>query len=103
MLRDKCVHEANKGSFWATSLLFSLIQELTPLWDFEQQALDSTYKPLGLSMLTLKFYVVSQAAKRIEAYNAFVTRVEELDLPSAVDASPLLNVRVLYFPATVIR
>lgn len=35
------------------------------------------------------------AAKRIEAYNAFAARAEALDLPAMVDAAPLLNVSMI--------
>lgn len=37
--------------------------------------------------------LVTQAAVKIEIYNAFAARAEELDLPSAVEAQPILNVR----------
>ena len=32
LLRDKSVHNPNVGSTWPVSLLFSLVQELLPLW-----------------------------------------------------------------------
>lgn len=76
------MHNPHTGSYWATSLLFSLVQELTAFWDASRKSLD-----------------VSTAGERVEAYNAFVRRIEELNLPAAVDAKPFLDgnevVRVL--------
>ncbi|KAI0793297.1 hypothetical protein C8Q75DRAFT_713370 [Abortiporus biennis] len=76
LLRDRYVHNHNTGSFWATSLLFSLVSELVPLWNAQLDQLD-----------------VDRAAERINAYNAFVSRAVELDLPSTVDAKPILDGR----------
>lgn len=81
-MREKSVHYSNTGSYWATSLLFSLVQELVPFWNASHKTLD-----------------VAAAAPRIEAYNVFVRRAEELGLPAAVDTKTLLDgnevVRVL--------
>lgn len=44
-------------------------------------------------VLNHSLYVERQAAGRIEAYNVFVSRIEELELHEAVDARPLLDVR----------
>ncbi|PIL30884.1 hypothetical protein GSI_07053 [Ganoderma sinense ZZ0214-1] len=66
LLREKTVHNLVTGSVWATSLLFSLIQELTVLW-------------------------AVAASSRVAAYNKFVARIEELGLPAAVDAKPVLD------------
>ncbi|GLB36528.1 putative tRNA nucleotidyltransferase poly(A) polymerase family protein [Lyophyllum shimeji] len=76
LLREKAVHNANTGSDWATSLLFSLVQELVPLYDFANDTID-----------------VEAATKIIETYNAFIAKVDELDLPRTVDAKPLLDGR----------
>jgi hypothetical protein len=38
-----------------------------------------------------------QAAETVERYNVFVKRVEELDLIPAIDAKPLLDVRLRLF------
>lgn len=40
LLREKNVHNPISGSFWATSLLFSLVQELTTLWGDNSHSLD---------------------------------------------------------------
>jgi tRNA nucleotidyltransferase (CCA-adding enzyme) len=40
LLRDKCVHNPNTGSHWATSVLFSLLQELVPMYDAVEDQLD---------------------------------------------------------------
>ncbi|KAH9850667.1 hypothetical protein C2E23DRAFT_734552 [Lenzites betulinus] len=77
LLREKNVHNPVSGSSWATSLLFSLIQELTALWADDASAIDGT----------------SPASKRIEAYNKFATRIEELGLAEAVDAKSILDGR----------
>ena len=43
LLRDKVVHNPNTGSHWTTSILFSLVQELTPLYDAEKDQLNGMY------------------------------------------------------------
>jgi len=40
LLREKTVHNPNIGSHWTTSLLFSLLQELVPLYDMTEDKLD---------------------------------------------------------------
>lgn len=42
LLRDDSVHHPHTGSYWATSMLFSLVQELVPFWNAERQELNST-------------------------------------------------------------
>ncbi|KII94426.1 hypothetical protein PLICRDRAFT_172076 [Plicaturopsis crispa FD-325 SS-3] len=78
LLREKVVHNPNTGSLWSTSVLFSLLQELAPLYDPAQDHLD-----------------VENAAKIVETYNAFLTRVVDLDLPSTVDAKPIVDGRTV--------
>ncbi|KAJ7596771.1 hypothetical protein C8J56DRAFT_1041030 [Mycena floridula] len=73
MLREKAVHNADTGSHWTSSLLFSLVQELVPLQD-ASGTMD-----------------VETSTKVIQTYNAFVARVEELGLSDVADARPLLN------------
>lgn len=43
LLREKNVHNPNTGSFWATSLLFSLVQELIPAWNNVTAQLDGKF------------------------------------------------------------
>ncbi|GAW08335.1 trna nucleotidyltransferase [Lentinula edodes] len=76
MLREKAVHNANTGSHWTSSLLFSLLQELIPCCETIEEGLK-----------------VSAASEKITIYNRFVERVEELALTSAVDAKPLVDGR----------
>jgi len=40
LLRDKVIHNPNTGSHWTSSLLFSLVQELVPLYDVDNDTLD---------------------------------------------------------------
>jgi tRNA nucleotidyltransferase (CCA-adding enzyme) len=76
LLRDKAVHNPITGQHWMLSLLFSLVQELVPLFDTEDD--------MSLA--------ARNAAPIIERYNAFVAKVEELELVSAIDAKPILDV-----------
>ncbi|RDX56319.1 hypothetical protein OH76DRAFT_1414683 [Lentinus brumalis] len=76
LLRERNVHNSVSGSMWASSLLFALVQELTALWTGDAASID-----------------VEAASSRISAYNKFVARVEELDLPAVVDAKPILDGR----------
>ncbi|OBZ79815.1 CCA tRNA nucleotidyltransferase, mitochondrial [Grifola frondosa] len=74
LLRERPVHNPHTGYVWATSLLFSLLQELAPLWDWEQDRFDT-----------------QEAEKKIAKYNTFMSRVEELELPAAVDAKTIVD------------
>ena len=38
--------------------------------------------------------IVEAATSVIETYNAFITKIEELDLPCTVEARPILDVRL---------
>lgn len=73
LLRDKSVHNPNVGSTWPISLLFSLVQELLPLWR------------------TPDDYDTTKVAKCISTYNRFVSRIEELDLVEVGDAKTVLT------------
>ncbi|KAK7694187.1 hypothetical protein QCA50_001367 [Cerrena zonata] len=76
LLREKSVHNSHTGSHWTSSLLFNLITELVPLYDVSRDVLD-----------------IDRASERINAYNAFVTRIHEFGLQDAVDAKTLLDGR----------
>ena len=41
LLRDKLIHNPNTGSHWTASLLFTLVTELIPLYDLENDLMDS--------------------------------------------------------------
>ena len=83
---------------WASSLLFALVQELTELWDVQAGSIDGkldsvpspSRRPLTPSLLPP--CAVGAASARVAAYNKFVSRIDELDLPGAVDAKPILDV-----------
>jgi len=76
LLRDKAIHNANTGTHWTTSFLFSLVQELVPHYDVLHDKLDA-----------------SVAASLIELYNMFVARIEELGLPDTLQTKPILDGR----------
>ncbi|KAF9787018.1 hypothetical protein BJ322DRAFT_1053244 [Thelephora terrestris] len=73
LLRDKSVHNPNVGSTWPVSILFSLVQELLPLWR------------------TPEDYDTGKVEECIKTYNRFVSRVEELDLVEVGDAKTVLT------------
>jgi hypothetical protein len=52
----------------------------------------STTIELLMSLLTLEWDAVHEASRIVRAYNAFVDRIEALELSTAVDLNPLLNV-----------
>ena len=64
-----------RDSHWTSSLLFSLVQELVQFYDTGHDTFD-----------------VEKAATCVEVYNTLVRRVEELDLVSAIDAKPIIDV-----------
>lgn len=72
LLRQESVHNINTGSHWASSLVFSLVCELVSASGHEE------------------------AAECVQRYNALTRRVEELGLDKAVDAKPILDVRIFY-------
>ncbi|KAJ7139600.1 hypothetical protein C8R44DRAFT_764909 [Mycena epipterygia] len=74
LLREKALHNPGSDSRWQLAALFSLVQELSPHYDPTTDQID-----------------VTEATKLIELYNAFVNRVEELDLTNVGEEKPLLN------------
>jgi tRNA nucleotidyltransferase (CCA-adding enzyme) len=41
LLRNKLIHNSNTGSHWTASVLFTLVTELIPLYDLENDLMDS--------------------------------------------------------------
>ncbi|KAL5534484.1 hypothetical protein ACEPAG_946 [Sanghuangporus baumii] len=74
LLRTKSVHNANTGSHWTSSILFTIIRELATLWDANRDAFD-----------------VKRAAPIVDRFDKFLQRVQELKLPDSIDDKPLLN------------
>lgn len=98
LLRNDAVHNPSRtGSTWPTSLLFSLVQDLVPLWDATHERFDcqSHQHILSYEARIDASDPADEAAKRIGAYNAFVSRIEELGLPALVDAKPMLDVGIV--------
>jgi hypothetical protein len=52
----------------------------------------STTIELLMFSLTLEWDAVQEASRIVRVYNAFVDRIEELGLSTAVDLNPILNV-----------
>ena len=90
------MHNSVTGSVWTTSLLFSLIQELTVLWSPEASSIDGKSSHFGHVGTRASNdndpFTAAAASSRVAAYNKFVARIEELGLPAAVDAMPVLDV-----------
>ncbi|KAL1699400.1 hypothetical protein EV121DRAFT_265176 [Schizophyllum commune] len=76
LLRHPSVHDRRFGITWQESLLFSLVIELTDLYDVERDVLDG-----------------DKAASTIALYNEFARLVHELDLAGAGDMRPVLDGR----------
>lgn len=98
LLRERNVHNPVSGSMWASSLLFALVQELTEVWAGEAVSIDGgilSLRRVNTPRMLMPDVTVEAASSRIAAYNKFVARVEELGLPAAVDAKPILDVRSL--------
>ncbi|TFK40882.1 hypothetical protein BDQ12DRAFT_600250 [Crucibulum laeve] len=74
LLRDKTIHHHHTGSHWTSSILFSLVQELVPLYTTSNEKLD-----------------VQEASKVVMFYNAFMDEIDKFGLSDAVDAKPLLD------------
>ena len=94
-MRDKNVHNAVTGSMWASSLLFSLVQELASLWSPETTSMDGRSHLLDALVRTcVQSHSLAEAvaSSRVHVYNKLAARIEELGLPAAVDAKPVLDV-----------
>ncbi|KAK0466375.1 uncharacterized protein EV420DRAFT_1261865 [Desarmillaria tabescens] len=76
LLRQKPIHNPSTGSHWTSSILFSLVRELGPLYDPSSDIIDA-----------------EEAERIIYIYNKFLARIEELDLLGAADARTLLDGR----------
>ncbi|KAG7450132.1 transfer RNA nucleotidyltransferase [Guyanagaster necrorhizus] len=75
LLRQKSIHNPSTGSHWSSSILFSLVRELGPLYDASSDMISE------------------EADKIIRVYNEFAARIEELDLLGVADARTILNGR----------
>ncbi|KAH8834931.1 hypothetical protein DL96DRAFT_1665961 [Flagelloscypha sp. PMI_526] len=78
LLREKAVHNANTGSHWTSSILFSLLVELLPAYNLQDDVFD-----------------ITAAAATIDIFNTFISKIEDLDLTDAPDAKPLLDGRAV--------
>ncbi|KAG9102807.1 CCA tRNA nucleotidyltransferase, mitochondrial [Ceratobasidium sp. 370] len=72
ILRDKSVHSPQSGTYWSTSLLFSLVQDLVE--SIEENSLDA-----------------KRAEEIVQMYNSFIDRVVELKLVESIEEQPRLN------------
>lgn len=86
------MHNPNTGSHWTTSILFSLIQELIPLYDVATDKLDGTITTKSIRATYLYSITEDQAANVIHTYNTFVKKIEELNLQTVGDARPIVDV-----------
>ncbi|KAG6814460.1 hypothetical protein H0H92_007464 [Tricholoma furcatifolium] len=94
LLREKNVHNSNTGSHWTISLFFALIQELVPLYHSATDTLNSARHIVFLHTYLSNHAQLADAGSRlIDIYNAFMVKVEELDLPGTVEAKPILDGR----------
>lgn len=97
LLRNKLIHNPNTGSHWTASILYTLVTELIPLYDLENDLMDSKnwlfYMRLFTSSLIQSESQVEVASKIVQSYNFFVEKIHELDLTNDVEARPILNVR----------
>ncbi|KAF8624267.1 hypothetical protein AX15_005961, partial [Amanita polypyramis BW_CC] len=78
LLRHKSIHNPNTGSHWTSSVLFSLVQDLTPCYRVEEDTFD-----------------VAKASKIIEPYNMFLKEIDELDLSDVTELKPIVDGREL--------
>jgi hypothetical protein len=94
LLRNNVVHNALIGAHWTTSLLFALIQRLVGCYDDAKDNFDGMelFMLITLRSPEKAWVTVDAAAKVIENYNRFASRVEELGLQEDVDAKPILDV-----------
>ncbi|CAK5264654.1 unnamed protein product [Mycena citricolor] len=72
LLREKMMHHPASGARWQLAVLFSLVQELALVC------------PSGA-------FDAVEATRLLELYNAFVSRIEELELSDVGEEKPLLN------------
>ncbi|KAH9486667.1 CCA tRNA nucleotidyltransferase, mitochondrial [Psilocybe cubensis] len=75
-LRHKFVHNPNIGNHWTSSLLFSLVTRLRPLYDLQNDIFD-----------------IEAASRIVTSYNSLLDTVFDFALQQDIDAKPLLNGR----------
>jgi tRNA nucleotidyltransferase (CCA-adding enzyme) len=87
------MHSPRTGTYWSTSLLFSLVQDLVDLID-DQNTLDgiSSQHSKPHHFIYLFMALDAQARQVVQTYNMFVDRVLELDLVKSIEEPPRLNV-----------
>ncbi|GJJ07153.1 hypothetical protein Clacol_001353 [Clathrus columnatus] len=84
-LRHQFIHSPTLDAHWTGTILFSLVQELVPLWrpNNDQDLLN----PLNVGFIENEH----QAVSIIQRYHTLIMKAEELDLIKAVDVPHLLN------------
>ncbi|GJJ13929.1 hypothetical protein Clacol_008186 [Clathrus columnatus] len=85
LLRQQYIHSPIFDAHWTSTILFSLVQELAPLWkpNNDRDLLD----PLNVGFIENEIH----AFNIIQRYNALIIKAEELDLIKTLDMPHLLN------------
>lgn len=88
------MHNPITGAHWTDSTLFSLVQDLLPLWDAEAGTLKSMFGLFLFSACIALSGRTGEAQEIIHVYDQFVQRVIALNLPQAIEEKPRLDVRL---------
>ncbi|GJJ12611.1 hypothetical protein Clacol_006854 [Clathrus columnatus] len=99
--RQQSIHSPILDAHWTSTILFSLVQELVPLWrpDDDPDLLNPTNvgfikngDPILLQSSAFQYtHLEPDAGDIIERYNELMKKAEEFDLIKAVDMPHLLN------------
>jgi tRNA nucleotidyltransferase (CCA-adding enzyme) len=88
-LRNNAVHQPASGTHWSYSTTFALMQELVQLWDAETDTMSCVFSFVSSYSGCLLSSCISsvEATKCLQTYNAFVGRIDELELADSVEAA----------------
>ena len=90
-LRHRTMHSLNAGVHWSTAFLFSLVVQVSGVYDLASDSLDGQYRHRYLYP-SLTSNQVERASSIINQYNAFASLVDELDLYGVGELRPILDV-----------
>lgn len=92
LLRDPSVHDPLTDTHWSVSLLFSCVLDILPIYKATGNLQGMSDVPLQDRAARIHYSTDPAIIDVINKYNAFVTLVEQLGLPSAIEEKPRLDV-----------
>lgn len=93
LLRDPSVHDPLTDTHWSVSLLFSCMLDILPIYKTTGHLQGKTMPFPSQTRAAHSYHLTDPAIMDvISKYNAFVTLIEQLGLPRAIEQKPRLDV-----------